>query len=195
MITPGRPKPRPNALLGVLLVARGKAEGLLQFGGTREAVLAALAPLAAFLVVAAGLTVLGGSLRSFADVCAISIGLLGPLVLSFEVARRLGRAQQWPRFAAAFCWCQWAAPMVLVAVLMLMSLLIASGVSGDGAEIAGLAAMFAYGLWLHWFLARHALELPPWRAMGLVVAVNVLTTALIVLPQLADYAVNGAPPG
>ncbi len=34
-----------------MLVARGRAEGLLQFGDTPQAVLAALAPLAAFLLV------------------------------------------------------------------------------------------------------------------------------------------------
>ena len=128
------------------------------------------------------------------DIAAITVGLLGPLVLSFEIARRWGRAAQWYRFATAFCWCQWAAPMVLMAVLVLMALLMAGGISETAAATVGVACLFGYGLWLHWFLARNALDLSAMRAVILVVGVNVFTTVLIILPQLADYAVNGSPP-
>ena len=193
--TPRRTQPPANVLRGIFLVVRGRPEGLAQFGTSPEAVLAALAPFAAFLLVAAFLGLVGIGVDALADVAVATIGLVAPLVLSFEVARRLGRAGLWPRFAAAFCWCQWAAPLVLVAMLLLMSLLMAGGLSGNFAAFAGIAAMVGYGLWLHWFLARHALELPPWRAAGLVAAVNLVTSALIILPQAADYLVNGSPPG
>jgi hypothetical protein len=123
---------------------------------------------------------------------AVSVGLLSPLVLSYEVARYWGREAQWPRFAAAFCWCQWATPVVFGAMLVLMSILMAAGLDGDTALGIGVAALFCYGLWLHWFLARHALELTPWRAVILVLVVNVGTTILITVPQLADYMLNGA---
>ena len=173
-------------LLGIARVARGRKDGLLQFGDTAQAVLAALAPLVAFLLVGALIGLLGGSRDAVEDVAAVTVGLLGPLVLSFEFARRWGRAGQWYRFATAFCWCQWAAPMVLLAVLVLMSVLMAGGMGESTAAGVGVAGLFGYGLWLHWFLARNALDLSALRA--------VLTTGLIILPQLADYAVNGAPP-
>ena len=195
MMVPGprRADPPRNVLRGILLVVRGRAEGMGQFGGSRDAVLAALAPIAAFLIVGALLGVAGGGLSSLTNVAAISVGLLAPLVLSFEGARWLGRAAEWPRFAAAFCWCQWAAPVVLVGMLMLMTVLMAGGLSGDVAELAALGATFAYGLWLNWFLARHALRISGWQAAGLVAGVNLLTGALIILPQIADYFANGTP--
>ena len=54
---------------------------------------------------------------------------LGPLVVTFEIARYWGRANQWFRFATAFCWCQWAGPMALVAVTLVMLML-----GGGGGE-------------------------------------------------------------
>ena len=183
-----------TVLLGIARVARGRKDGLLQFGDTAPAVLAALAPLVAFLLVGALIGLVGRSRDAVEDVAAITVGLLGPLVLSFELARRWGRAAQWFRFATAFCWCQWAAPMVLIAVLVLMAVLMAGGVGETVAATVGVACLFGYGLWLHWFLARNALELSATRAAILVIAVNVLTTLLIIVPQVADYVINGSPP-
>ena len=189
---PGTP-PFGKVLLGIMLVARGRAEGLRQFGDTPQSVLAALTPLVAFLLVGVVLAALGGNREAVTDVAGVSVGLLGPLVLSFEVARYWGRAAQWRRFATAFCWCQWAAPIVLAAVLVVMAILMALGLSGDAAAGTGVACLFGYGLWLNWFLARHALELTRWRAAAIVVIVNVVTMILIIGPQAADYLLNGIP--
>ncbi len=192
-----RPKPpRPpvaNVLLGIMLVARGRAEGLRQFGSSPQSVLGALAPLMAFLLVGVLLGVLGRNREAVTDAAGVSVGLLGPLVLSFEVARRWDRGAQWLRFATAFCWCQWAAPMILAVVLVLMAILMGLGVSGDAAAGAGVALLFAYGLWLNWFLARHALSLSAWRAAAMVAIVNVATVVLILGPQIVDYMLNGMP--
>ena len=195
MTTPAKTPPRmATILLGIARVARGRKDGLLQFGDSPQSVLAALAPLVAFLLVGAVIGLIGGSREAVTDVAAVTVGLLGPLVLSFEIARRWGRDLHWFRFATAFCWCQWAAPMVLIVVIVLVSVLIIGGVSETAAAGAGVAVLFGYGLWLHWFLARNALDLSGKRAAMLVVGVNLLTMMLIVLPQLADYALNGPPP-
>ena len=195
MKPPAKTPPRvATVLLGIARVARGRKDGLQHFGDSAQAVLAALAPLVAFLLVGAAIALLGRSRDALEDVAAVTVGLLGPLVLSFEFARRWGRAGRWFRFATAYCWCQWAAPMVLVAVLLLMAVLMAGGTSQTAAAGVGVALLFGYGLWLHWFLARNALDLSALRAVLLVAGVNLLTTGLIILPQLADYAVNGPPP-
>ena len=192
---PGPPGPAmANLLLGIALVARGRKDGLRQFGNSPQAVLAALTPLVAFMIVGGLVALLGGGGEAVGDVAAVAIGLLGPLVLSFEVARRWGRAAEWPRFAAAFLWCQWAAPVVLACVLLLMATLMAGGLDGEAAAAIGVALLFGYGLWLHWFLARHALDLTALRALALVAIVNLATMALIILPQAADYVLNGPPP-
>ena len=183
-----------TVLLGIARVARGRKEGLLQFGGTPESVLAALAPLVAFLLVGAVLALASGSREAVEDVAVASVLLLAPLVITFEIARRWNRANQWFRFATAFCWCQWAAPAVLIVVMLVMAVLMAGGVGENGAAGVGLALLFSYGLWLNWFLARHALSLTPLRAGLAVLGCNLVITALVLLPQLADYAVNGPPP-
>ena len=183
-----------TVLLGIARVARGRKEGLLQFGGTPEAVLAALAPLVAFLLVAAVIGLLSGSREAVEDVAVASILLLAPLVITFEIARRWGRANQWFRFATAFCWCQWAAPAVLIGVMLVMAMLMAGGMDEASAAGAGLALLFGYGLWLNWFLTRHALDLTPLRAVLAVLGCNAVIAVLVLLPQLADYAVNGPPP-
>ncbi len=183
---PGAPPPRRNIALGILKLAGGRADGLAHFGNTPQAVLAALAPLTAMLVVAMFLALVGGGpADTLTDLLCVAVGLLGPLVLSFEVARRWGRAEAWFRFAAAFCWCQWAGPMALLGLLFIMAILLAGGVPAETAELAGLLSLVGYGLWLHWFLARHALDLSPGRALALVLGVNAATSVLIILPQLA----------
>ena len=45
-----------------------------------------------------------------------------------------------------------------------------------------LGALGLYSFWLHWFVARHGLELSRWRAVVLVVAVNLVALLLVILP-------------
>ncbi len=78
--------------------------------------------------------------------------------------------------------------MALVAVMLLMALLMAGGVSENAAAGVGLAVPVRL---------RAVAELVPGapcagrqrvRAAVLVLLINVATTVLIALPQLADYA-------
>lgn len=178
--------PRQVIAIGILLLARGKADGLRHFGDTRKAVLAALAPLSAFILVALGLALLANAGADvLSDLLSMAVGFLGQLVFSFEVARRWGRGAEWFRFATAFCWCQWAGPMAMAASLVFMSFMIAAGVPNEAAVVIGMLALFGYGLWLHWFVARTALQLSGPRAALLVLIVNAVTSALVLLPQLA----------
>ncbi len=183
-----------DAMLGVFDLARGRAAGLRHFGGTPEAVLAALTPMAAFALVGLVVAVMGHARNGAALVAATVVVLVAPLVLSFELARLWGRAAQWPRFAVAYCWCQWAGPIALVAMLFAVSLLMAAGLDGETALGLATVALSGYALWLHWFLARHALALSRWRAALMVLLVSLGSTVLIELPQLAVYLANGSPP-
>jgi hypothetical protein len=189
MMPPIPPAKRRNVALGILRLAQGRADGLAQFDATPQAVLSALAPLAAMMIVSLSLALIThapAALRSY--LLAGAVGLLSQLVLSFEVARRWGRAMEWYRFAAAFCWCQWAAPVAMLGLILVMSVLLAAGVSEDAAAMTGLLGLLGYGLWLHWFLAWRGLALTRWRALALVLIVNAATLVLINAPEWAAGA-------
>ncbi len=171
----------PSILVGILRVACGRADGLDRFGATREAFLASLAPLLAFPLVGGALLLLGGAGRAgAAQLLATLCALLAPPVLSFEVARLWGRRAAWLRFATALNWCQWAIPVVAVLLLAILAPLLTAFLSERGAVAATLGAIGCYGLWLHWFVARHGLGLSRLRAVALVILVN-LGTGLLVL--------------
>lgn len=180
-----RREPIRNALLGIVLVARGRREGILQFSATKEAFLASLAPLVAFLLVGSGLRLLAGDGWDAAeDFAATLCAVLAPPVLSQALAQAWGREAAWLRYATAFNWCQWAVPVMAAALLLVLGLLLNAGLSQAAAASAFLLGLAAYALWLHWFVTRHGLGLGPWRAALLVVLVNAGTALLTFGPQI-----------
>ena len=176
---------RQSVLLGVLRVARGRADGIGCFGGNGQAFLSSLAPLLAFPLVG---TLLGlmteGAARSIADFAMYLCALLTPAVLSYELARWWGRAELWFRFATAFNWCEWILPVVGCLLMVPISVAISAGLDSQAASMILLGCMAVYGLWLHWFLARHALSLSGLRAALLVFMVNVATVVVVAGPRL-----------
>ena len=186
-------EPLRNALLGVVLVARGRREGLKQFGATRDAFLASLAPLIAFPLVGSGLLLVGGDRwQALEDFLATLCAVLAPSVLSEALARVWKREAAWLHYATAFNWCQWAVPVVGTLILTILGLLMNAGLSEDAATLAFVASLAAYAFWLHWFITRHGLGLGAWRAALLVAVVNGGTGLLAFGPQLLQAALNGS---
>jgi hypothetical protein len=175
---------RLGILRGIARLACGRPDGLAQFGDTRQAFLASLFPLIAFPVLGEVLVAMGGGMPSLTDLLATLCALLAPPVLSFSIARHWGREALWLRFATAFNWCQWAIPAVAFLLLLALSLLMALGVPNEAAGHLWILGLAGYGVWLHWFLARRALDLTVLRAVLLVVVVNAATVALVVGPLL-----------
>jgi hypothetical protein len=191
-----RPSRTRNILFGIFRVATGRADGLAQFGDTPEAFLGSLAPLVAFPLVGALLMLgEGEGLAALTDLLATVCALLAPAALSFEVARWWGRAGAWTRFAVAFNWCQWAIPILFVLLVGLAGVLTTLGVPTELALIMVVGGLGGYGLWLHWFLARHGLELSPGRAALLVMGVNLATILLVLGPRLVLLAFGGSVAG
>ncbi|HTI82557.1 MAG TPA: hypothetical protein VL614_19055 [Acetobacteraceae bacterium] len=190
----GRLRPQPgNIFIGIVRVARGRADGMAQFGGTRESFLASLAPLIALPMVGGVLMILsGGGLEALADLLATLCALLAPPVLSFEVACRWGREAEWLRFATAFNWCQWIIPMLFAALLLVFGSLTMAGLPADIARNGVLLGLVAYGLWLHCFLARHGLRLSWPRAGLLVIGMNLATVLLVAGPRIVALATQGS---
>jgi hypothetical protein len=179
--------------VGIARLARGRADGLGQFGATREAFLASLAPLVAFPLVGGVLMMLGGGgLNALSDLLATLCALLAPPVLSFEAARLWGREAAWLRYATAFNWCQWVIPVIASLLLVVGGILAGLGLSRELASGGVLFGLVGYGLWLHWFVARHGLGLSGLRAVVMVLGVNLATVVLVLGPRMLVLAFGGA---
>ena len=179
-------RPRSGSIvLGIARLARGRVDGLRQFGATRDAFLVSLAPLIAFPLVGSVLMLLGGGgLVAVSGLLATLCALLAPPVLSFEVARLWGREAAWLRFATAFNWCQWVIPVIGSVLLVVVGILIGLGLPQAVAHIGVVLGIVAYGLWLHWFVVRHGLGLSGLRAALMVLAVNLGTVIIVLGPHM-----------
>ncbi len=181
----GDSEPGGHLLLGILQLALLRAEGMRQFGGTRQAFLNSFAPLLAFPLVGAVLDVVSGARPE--DLAALFgglVALLAPPVLSEAMARLFGREREWLRYATAFNWTRWVMLLALGATLMLMGSLAAAGFSDHAAVTLGVLAVLTYSIVLDWFVARVGLRLSAWRAVVLVVVVNLGAGLLSLGPHL-----------
>jgi hypothetical protein len=125
-----------------------------------------------------------GDTGGFTDLLAATCGLLAPAVVSEWLARRWGREAEWPRYAVAFNWCQWAVPVAAAALLLVLSAFMAAGLPNVVAGNAVLLGLSGYALWLHWFLARHGLSLGAGRAALFVLLVDLGTGVCVTVPAL-----------
>ncbi len=164
--------PRKSILVGILRIARGRADGIGCFGSGPQAFLSSLAPLIAFPLVGA---VLGafteGPRRALTGLAMTLCALLTPAVVSYELARIWKRADAWLRFATAFNWCEWILPVLACLIMVPLSVAMSVGLSEDvgescaagmpgsvwavaalvfGAQRAGVVAHFAPWCWCFW---------------------------------------------
>lgn len=176
--------PQKSVMVGILRIARGRADGVACFGATAQSFLASLAPLIAFPLVGAGITTFTEGPRKGLSGLAITLcALLTPAVLSFELARLWHRSERWIQFATAFNWCEWTLPVLACLVMVPLSLAIGAGLDENAASLVLVSCLGLYGLWLHWFLARKALALSGFRAGLMVCLVNVGTVVAVMGPH------------
>lgn len=189
---PGPAAPGSRPLLGMLRLARGRVDGLEQFGDTPQAYLASLAPALGFQIVGALLMVgVVGPVLALAIFLFILVLQLAPAVLSHALARAWGREERWLRYATAYNWCQWALLLALLALLVVLQTALQFGLPEAAANVAQVYGMGAYGLWLNWLLARHGLNLSRARAALLVGLTNLGTLLLAFGPGFVARALGG----
>jgi hypothetical protein len=177
--------PRKSVLVGILRIARGRADGIGCFSSSPQAFLSSLAPLVAFPLVGAALAVFSeGPRRALTGLAMTLCALLTPAVVSYELARVWRRADAWLRFATAFNWCEWVLPAVACLIMVPLSAAINAGMNETTASLVLVGCLGFYGLWLHWFLARKALALSGLRAVVLVCFVNLVTAVVVIGPRL-----------
>ena len=101
------------------------------------------------------------------------IGWAGFALLSRPLVAMLGRSARWPRFIAAWNWCNVAQYCLLMAACVPEL----AGAPVWMQQAAGLVAL-GWALWLEWYATRLALEIAPVQAAGLVL-VDVVIEMLI----------------
>ena len=180
--SPGR---RGNLLTAIVQVAIGRREGIERFGDTPRAFLHSLAPLIGLTIagVLEGLAN-GEGARVFLQLLVPVCAMLAPPVLSYEIARLMKREAGWLRFATAFNWCQLILPLLGIFLLVAVGILRTAGLPERTGTVLFIFSLGIYGLWLHWFLARHALGLSGGKAALLVLGVNFGTVLAVLGPRL-----------
>ena len=167
-------------MLGLALLARGRREGLSHFDASSQGFLGSLAPWLAFVLVRGLVTVLHGRAEEGATEIAVLLCLLlVPSVISQALSLAWRRDGRWLRYITAATWCEWLMPVVSAAAWLLANVLVTAGVPQRAALLTLVLAIAVYWLWLHFFLARAALDLSRLRACLLVAALVAGNAALV----------------
>jgi hypothetical protein len=178
--------------LGLILLAAGRRRALDQFGGSVQAVLASLAPLIAFPLVAAALLVIAHRPRLAATflLAALCDVLLAP-VIADAFCGLWNRRPAWGRYVTVTNWAQWLVGFVSIALLLAAGALPA-GIARP--ELLWAIAVRLYEAWLQYFLARNALGLSRGRAVLLTLAIVAAQTAVQLGPNAIARALGDHPP-
>jgi hypothetical protein len=175
-----------SALFGVgtglhagLLLARGRSRGIallaasadVEAAAARTSFWAILLSLPAFVALdlldsAQNGLPPPGAHRFAADLLTYVIGWVGFALLSHRFAGILGRGARWPRFIAAWNWCNVIQYLMLIVGRALPQLL---GLPDMVQQTAWLVAM-GWALWLEWYAAHLALNITRTQAAALVAA-------------------------
>lgn len=173
-----------HAILGV---ARGRTQAIGLFGATRQSFIASLIPLAVVPVLNSLISQRHPTLsRLILDLLTSVTALLVPPVVSHALAQLWGREAEWLRFATAFNWCQLGLLVVAMAALFAIAT-----ATGPEAAMLVIGVIGIYALWMHWFLARHALVITTKRAVLLVLAVHAATTVMVLIPKVVAVLLRG----
>lgn len=174
-----------NVLHGMLRLALGKPDGLKSIDNTPAAFSASIAPLIAFPLVGAILLgvqdhwILATSLF-LSRLCGV---LVQPIIVEFA-SGRIGRREHWLATTTALNWSIWVIFPLIPAGALLSAALVGVGLDQEIALIITISLVGAYMLWLQWFILRTGLSSGPWRAAGLLLAMNVIIAMLYLLPYL-----------
>lgn len=182
---------RMGPVAGAFLLGTGRGRGIQRFSDTVQGFLASLAPLVAFPLVGAAIMLFsGGGTRALRIFLVTVLAQLVPPVVSHLLAVRWGKAAEWLRFATAFNWCQWMIPLAGFVFLLVLQAGAGDDVSEEAAAELLVSVLALYGLWLHWMVARHGLQLGRLRAAWLVFLVNAATMGVILLPRVLAQLVR-----
>ncbi len=191
MINPFAPRsgprkgPNGRLMLGLLLIGTGRAAGFAQFGASRDAFLASLAPWLALLIVTAGMMAVSGYPGVAAGFFLVALcQLLAPAVVADLFCRLWGRREHWALYANVLNCSGWLMVGVFLLLVPLVSLVVPLGASIQTASYTLVGGWVGYLAWFHWFAARHALHVSRTRALLVMFTVLFGTALLLRVPVL-----------
>lgn len=151
-----------SGLQAALLFARGREDGLRYIepdhaGATRSfwalpLALPAVVCLTLIDWVESGTPVHAGHALGL-DMMAFVLGWIGYAVLTFELVRHVGVGDRWPRFIAAWNWCNVVENLLLV-FGSIPALLGAPPIIAEASELFAIG----WALWIEWFAIRLSLR-------------------------------------
>ncbi len=109
------------------------------------------------------------------DIMGYVVGWLGFALLSFHLAPMFGCGPRWPRFIAAWNWCNVIENLLLV-VGGIPGLLGAPTIIDEGTQIVAIG----WALWIEWFATRQALG-----------STSLVAVLLVILDQLIGLVLAG----
>jgi hypothetical protein len=173
-----------SGLHAALLFARGRSEGLRYVeadmaGATRSfwaiaICLPAIVCLQLMTWMQYGVPSHAGHAMGL-DIIGYLVGWLAFALLSFHLAPRFGSGARWPRFIAAWNWCNVIENLLLV-LGGIPGLLGAPPIIDEAAQIAAIG----WALWIEWFATKQALG-----------TTNMVAVLLVVLDQVIGLLLAG----
>ncbi|WP_424813656.1 hypothetical protein [Roseococcus sp. YIM B11640] len=164
----------PDGIAAAILFARGRPEGLALISptmeGARHSFVAALICLPVLLIMrfvgwaTQGVPPQGFAVALAGELVGYTVGWVAFALASRFVAERAQRLGDWPRFIAAWNWSN----LIQYALLIVLLLPAVLGLPGWVGNALGLVAI-GYAMWLEWFVARVALNVPGSTAVLFVV--------------------------
>jgi hypothetical protein len=179
-------------LRGLFLLGRGRKTGMNEFNNSLEGFNASLAPLIAFPLVGSAISAVSGdwklALVAFLSrLCAV---LVLPVIV-YEYARMTGRLGQWLKVASALNWSFWMAIPMLFVAAVIGAMMVETGLDMQNGEVAAIALLVLYLVWLQWFIMRTGLEISMAKAGALVVFSSSVIALVSAAPWLIDLVYYG----
>ncbi|QDH17538.1 hypothetical protein [Swingsia samuiensis] len=167
---------------GIVLLGRGKAQGINYFSPGVQPFLSALAPTIAMALISlffslnmpAGQKAIG-VVRSLVPI----VFTLSQLVISEVYAAYLNRKGLWLRYATASLWCDWLPLIVMIFAEGALRMVMPNGTSMAPVLVGIAVGVSLYSLWLSWYISR----------VGLII--TGLQAALMTLIQIIPVGIIG----
>ncbi|MDI2090089.1 hypothetical protein [Commensalibacter oyaizuii] len=181
-----------NVFRGMVLLGKGRKEGIKEFPSTNEGVLSALAPWVAFAIVmniiipffSSDFGVTNKLFLNISAFCSNIVGVLCSVLIIQWFAARWKVERLWRRTSTALMWCSWM-PIIDFFFLASLAGLLFMGSPQILVAFFAMIAVFilVYFIWLNWFVVKEGLEVSNKQSVMVLIsilAIKILLTGFVI---------------